>query len=329
MARTWGKWTEVKLDALSSYLHGFTTASKSARGTLYLDLFAGTPENYLRDDRRRLVGSAARALEVQPRLSKMIFCELEPGASQLRTSLTESYPDRVGDFEVVPGDCNVTMPRVLSRLDSGWRFAPAFAFIDQYSAEVRWETISSLARFKNADRNKVELWLFFGDGLIPRGAHTRGDEPAHPEFLERVDRMFGTTQWRELKRGRDEGLLEGHQLRSELVNLMRWRLEHDLGYATTLPLEVCNSRGAPIYTMIFATDHPAGDRIMKYILGNAERELREMRRRAKLRRLDEREEEDGVASLFTAESLYAPDEPEDVREPSLGPALRPWRYPET
>ncbi len=43
--RGWGYWTEAKLDILSNYLPAFTTASKKAGKTVYLDLFAGSAAN--------------------------------------------------------------------------------------------------------------------------------------------------------------------------------------------------------------------------------------------------------------------------------------------
>lgn len=43
--RPWGFWTESKLDMLSAYLPAFTTASKSAPSTVYLDLFGGQATN--------------------------------------------------------------------------------------------------------------------------------------------------------------------------------------------------------------------------------------------------------------------------------------------
>lgn len=43
MSDGWGGvWTDVKLDVLRKYLQAFTTPSKRARRTVYLDLFAGT-----------------------------------------------------------------------------------------------------------------------------------------------------------------------------------------------------------------------------------------------------------------------------------------------
>ena len=65
---------------------------------------------------------------------------MDANAKGLRIALTAEYPGRVADFKVVPGDCNLTVPAVLTRLaDLNW--APTFAFLDQQSTEVRWPTI--------------------------------------------------------------------------------------------------------------------------------------------------------------------------------------------
>ena len=39
--RSWGWWTEQKLDILGDYLVAFTKASTTAHASVYLDLFAG------------------------------------------------------------------------------------------------------------------------------------------------------------------------------------------------------------------------------------------------------------------------------------------------
>ncbi|MDE0319968.1 MAG: three-Cys-motif partner protein TcmP [Acidimicrobiaceae bacterium] len=107
--RSWGFWTEVKLDALAHYLPQFTTASRSARSTLYLDLFAGSVNNVRRDDEdRHFFGSTVRALETEPGFSTLRFFELDPNAAHLKKQLRERYPndDR---FRVIQGDCNKTI----------------------------------------------------------------------------------------------------------------------------------------------------------------------------------------------------------------------------
>src|ERR1041385_770265 len=77
-------------------------------------------------------------------------------------------------------------------------------------------------------------------------------------------------------RQRDE--LSGAEAREEYVNLMRWRLEHVLGYRWTHPLEVKNLRGGPLYHMILATDNQAGTEIISDLYGRAASEIPAMRR---------------------------------------------------
>lgn len=74
--------------------------------------------------------------------------------------------------------------------------------------------------------------------------------------------MFGTDIWLEALEAVRDDLLTGAGFRSELTNLMRWRLEHDLGYKTTLDFQVTNTSGSGMFDMIFATDHRAGEKIM-------------------------------------------------------------------
>lgn len=309
MARTWGPWSEVKLDSLEKYLAAFTRASSRAKGTLYLDLFAGGPDNQSRTDGQDIASSPVRALETQPHFSKCAFFELSPRAARgLETQLRDRYPGR--DITVRAGDCNVTCPeflRDLMRTAPGWRLAPAFAFVDQYAAEIEWSTLASLSGFKQPTRiglNKVELFLYFGDSFIPRGAHPdESGNPAFPNFAERVDRMFGNDKWRDDWVKRRDRVIDGTEFRDRLTNRMRWQLENDLGYRLTLPLSIVNRFNRPMYRMIFATDHAAGEKIMKSVFDGAHEAIDAMLRKAKADRLNE----NSPVGLFEAQpELYAP-----------------------
>lgn len=323
MERKWGDWSQVKLEALSRYLSAFTTASQKAKGTLYLDLFAGADENTLRGGGQPLLNSPRRALDARPPFNKVVLCELnEDDASNLDHSLHEEYPGR--DIVVLPGDCNKTMPKYLAsltRTSPGWRKAPVFAFLDQFSAEIHWETLETLSRFREGT-SKVELWMFFGDSFIPRGAYSEEGRPVNPQYAERVDRMYGTNQWRELAAGRSDRLLTGKQYKAELVNLMRWRIEKDLGYASTMPLQIVSERNQPLYNMIFATDHPVGTRIMSSVFAGAWKDLQDMKVRHKLAEKGKTDEMFGVESLFdvTPELMTR----STAVLPLLGPPQKPW-----
>ena len=58
-------------------------------------------------------------------------------------------------------------------------------------------------------------------------------------------------------------------MRAEFVNLYRWRLEQVLGYRSTHALQIVNTAGHPVYTLVFATDSTPGDTIMGHLYGSA------------------------------------------------------------
>jgi len=305
MPRSWGWWTEQKLDILGAYLSAFTRASKKAGQTVYLDLFAGQPDNVSRDrDPRIIRGSARRALEIRPPLTTMRFFELESQAERLKQRLASEYPDRADAFKVVPGDCNATIGAVLAEL-AGLNWAPTFAFLDQQSTEVHWTTIEALARHKRPDKWKTEIWLLCANGLLPRGLKVRMED-IDTAFGETMNRMFGTDVWVDALNGMRERMLSPCEFRGELTNLMRWRLERDLGYKTTLDFQVTNTGGSEIFNMIFATDHEAGEKIMSDLYNSARRLQPELRRRAQLQRKQEREEEKGTFGLFDLVDVASP-----------------------
>lgn len=319
--RGWGPWSQIKLNALEDYLNAFTTASISTR-TLYLDLFAGAPQNFERGTGRVILGSGHRALSADPAFNRVVLCELQPNtAARLEKTLREAYPDR--DLVVLAGDCNIEVPNYLNTLSIDWRrYAAVFAMVDQYSAEITWDTLRYLSQWRLNQRGfKVELWLYFGHGLLPRGLKLTGDAP-DPEYAARVDAMFGTDQWRELWNARHDNVIDGAQFRAELVNLMRWRLQHELGYATTIPLEFTNTTNHPIYTVIFATSNDTGHKIMTDVFAKHGVALERMRKLAQAERQIAKEEQGLFGAEEVADMLMGTSQ---GREPLL-PPIEPMRY---
>jgi three-Cys-motif partner protein len=296
--RDWGYWTEQKLQMLNDYLPAFTTACKyKARGTtVYLDLFAGEYRNLSRTTGEPISGSPKVALDARPAFTKIMLFELPPHAARLEADLRGDYPDR--DFKVWPGDCNTQIDAALAELAAcGLQWAPTFAFVDQYAAEVQWTTLEKLAAFKRRTRTKVELWLLFADSMLPRGLKAE-DPKAVEDFATRIDAMYGCGDWSEPYLDKQAGLLTPAHLRSEWVNLMRWRLENVLGYGTTHAFQMRNTRGIPIYQMLFATDNDTGNKIMSAIYRKAARQQPEMRAQAVAAMQAKREKEDGYGGLF-------------------------------
>jgi three-Cys-motif partner protein len=272
-------------------------------------------------------GSARRALETIPPFTVLRFFELAGRAAALKAALGAEYPDSCDRFQVVPGDCNATIAAALAELaDFNW--APTFAFLDQQSTEVHWRTLQRLARHKREDKWKTELWLLCASGLLPRGLRLR-TEAIDTTTADRMSAMFGTDAWTEALDARRAGELSGADFRSELTNLMRWRLEQDLGYKTTLVFKVTNTAGSEIFDMIFATDHWAGEKIMKDVYSAAERRQPALRQKAQLQRRQAREEHKGCYGLFDLDEL-APHKPDEslfeVKSEQL-PPHPPYRRP--
>jgi three-Cys-motif partner protein len=256
---TWGPWSERKLEILRNYLRAFTTASRGKSSeALYLDLFAGSWLNRRRDAEGTFPGSSQIAMTTRPAFTKLAFFELPAKAERLRDTLRTEAP---GDhrWSVFGGDCNLEIEGALTNLEK-WRVMPSFAFIDPRGLQVDWATIERLAAWK-ADRAwKVELWILF-PGPAPARVVGLGNEGS----AEAIDRVFGSRDWRAIARNKSLGRLAPRAERASYVNLYRWRLENELGYAKTHSLELTTRRGTPVYTMVFATDHPAGGRIMSHV----------------------------------------------------------------
>ena len=276
MARAWGFWTRGKLEILTNYLNAFTTASKSVNERIYLDLFAGQPENIDSDTGAQIAGSAQVVLSVaDPPFTRLRFFELDH-AADLAAALHSQAQDR--DVEVYEGDCNERIRDALDEL-AVWRWAPTFAFLDPNGPDYRWSTLEQLAVFKRGSRYKVELWILFPEPMFVRFLRVDGG-PVRQEDAGRITSMYGTEEWIRIYEHRLAGVVTPGDARAEYVNLMRWRLEAEFGYRWTHSFEVKNRRGNPIYHMIFATDNQAGNDIMEHLYGQAARDFPTMREEA-------------------------------------------------
>jgi len=195
----------------------------------------------------------------------------------------------------VPGDCNEELPRLLAEMPHDLRWFPTFAFLDPFGIELRWNTIRALADHKRERTYKVELFLLFATPAIMRIAGL-APEKAVADADARLTGLFGSEDWQPIVEARRRQLIGGDQAREAFVNIMRWRLAHDLGYQRTHVLEFKNTRGTPLYHMVFASDHAAGDRIMASIYATAANRNQDMAQ-------DARAHKTGVQSSFAASEV--------------------------
>lgn len=288
---------------LSDYLPAFTVASQRSPARVYLDLFAGTDHNESRETGERIRGSLRRALETTPEFTVVRGFELSPQrASSLEAAYRTEFPSR--DLRIFPGDVHNSLGQALSELaatrDPDLQRAATFAFVDPDGVEARWSLLKMLAGHKHPASTKVELFILLASSQIGRVVHDRLD----PQDLERaellISNLFGTDGWRPILDARRRNRLDAPQARDELTNLMRWRLETDLGYKYTHTVRLTNTHGTPLYDMVFATDHDVGHKIMKDVYKKAAGRFPQMRQQARARLKDKAASEIGDEGLFSS-----------------------------
>jgi three-Cys-motif partner protein len=311
-------WTRNKLDILAGYLSAFNQASYlRASERLYIDLMAGEPTNRDKDTGEEFDGSARLGLQASPPFTRLAFCEWPVKAAVLEADLRHRHPTR--DFQVYPGDCNQTIDRVLADL-APWRWAPTFVFVDQQAAEIHWQTLIKLAAFRTGER-KAELWILMSPAEIIRGV--TGSNGA--TFSARVDALYGSSTWRRIQDARWRDSITAEEYRDEMVNLLRWQLEQDLRYSMTARIPMNMTNNMPLYDMVFATDHPVGNKIMTHLYQNAARREPGMIQEAKARAKRQREDRAGMVPMFEMEPPEATVESIAWEpSPSWDPSTAPW-----
>ena len=174
---------------------------------------------------------------------------------------------------------------------------------------MSWHTLQRLSTWRQG-KTKTEMWI-----LLPEPALERvlGLEGVERDTAERLTRLFRSKDWVKIHRCRQAGKLTAEATRAEYVNLLRWRLQHKLGYAKTHPLALGNVNDAPMYTMVFATDHAAGSQIMKDVYGHAKvHEIPGLRSQALAHRQKTRDQEAGRERLFNLPPTLAASRYEEV-----------------
>ncbi|MFC1999760.1 three-Cys-motif partner protein TcmP [Chloroflexota bacterium] len=258
-------WTFKKLDILEEYLAAYVTATKKAwgQGIHYIDLFAGCGENEDKRTGTKRKGSPLLALGLQPGFHGYHFVEEKKEyLESLREHIAE-YPVEIQRrVKIYPGDCNSEVNQVLTNIPQE---SPTFAFLDPYATELHWATIERLALHKRPPGNKIELFILFSYNMALVRLLARDTELADTRgFLQVVERVMPTnSNWRTKYEDRAFGVITQHELRRKFVEDYLKGLE-SLGYKHVPPPYLMRSDNRrPLYFLFFATDHPAGVRIME------------------------------------------------------------------
>jgi three-Cys-motif partner protein len=289
-----GPWAREKLNALSEYLDFYTKVLKNQhwlRGTIYIDAFAGPGWAKVRRAPRSsyrqaedffddvvpmgevaeeaddfLKGSPRVALDIGNPFSSYTFIERNPlRVAELNALVREYGPGR--NVVVKEGDASTELLAILAtRTD--WRSYRGVVFVDPFGMHIPWSTLEALAETK-----VFEVIINFPLAMaIQRFLVRSGDIPAN--WAATLDEFFGSPDWREHAYGAKDDLFGSStsKLEDSGKRLLVWyleRLKEAFGHVSPAKL-IRNTKGGPLYYLIWAGPHPKGLDGAKHILGKGE-----------------------------------------------------------
>lgn len=259
-----GIWTRQKLDVLRDYIYFFTTALKNRNFNLhYADAFAGTgsqdtrtalnQENLLQPE--VFDGSARVALSAKQKFDVYHFNDISQEHVASLAKIADEYSDT--DVKITQLDGNVFVREFCASLGSNDR---AVLFIDPYSTELDWHTLSYVA-----DSGRIDLWMLFPLSALLRMTPRDG---LKPEWVERVTKLLGTDEWiSELYKKKEEPLMQdlfGEEVSEEGIErlnvdgvsrFVRKRLEEQFSFVAE-PIRLYGQKG-PLFLFLFAVSNPS------------------------------------------------------------------------
>jgi three-Cys-motif partner protein len=292
-----GPWAREKLDALGQYLNFYTTVLKKQRhwlrGTIFFDAFAGPGLSRIRTKEKAhapagffdteievgafeiafLKGSPRVALDIPNPFTHYIFVERDPKRIIELNALKAQYEGNRA-IVVQEHDANVALNEWLtSGID--WRAYRAVVFLDPFGMQVPWRTIEALAATR-----AVEVLINFPLGMaINRLLKRSGD--IDPGWQDSLDEFFGSPELRTIayEEGSDLFGVRRDKADDAELRILDWyrsRLKNAFGHVSTARL-IKNTRGNPLYHLIWAGPNETGLKGAEYILSKGERTIRKRR----------------------------------------------------
>lgn len=279
---TVGPWAKQKLDALESYLAAYHTVMKYQPFKLiYIDAFAGAGWSKVRghgpsdaqlnqlidveeavEEEEFIAGSPVRALETSRGFDQYYFFDADPRRAELLAGLQAQYPGK--QIHVTIGDANAGVQKLARRFHKS-PDARGVAFLDPYGPNLHWATVKALAETRH-----VDVIINFPLAMAINRLITR-DGQIPDTWSSLLDDCFGTHDWHDLVYERATDLFGAESSRKSegaaerLLALYHGRLKAQFGHVVT-PSLVRNTRGAPLYYLLWAASHCRGAPIAEHIM---------------------------------------------------------------
>jgi three-Cys-motif partner protein len=290
-----GPWSREKLNCLGQYLHAYTTILRRQgfKGYFYVDAFAGPGSLRVRSERTRdpaqlslleaamnaardageaayIAGSPRVALGIEHPFTDYVFIELDQSRVRELEDLKRAHAEL--RIHIRRQECNRYLLDLLLKMKGDWRRWRGVVFLDPFGMQVPWSTLAKLG-----ETGAIEVFINFPVGMAIQRLLKRSGQFTDQE-RKKLDEYFGTTEWFDLLYRHEQDLMGDNveKIADSGDVLVRWyrkRLKEIFGYVSAAR-EIRNTKGRPLYYLIFAGPSRTGARIAEDILRQGARVVR-------------------------------------------------------
>lgn len=257
-----GYWTEMKLQILQEYAYAYAQVLKSQRSikhVAYVDGFAGAGAHISKESGEVIAGSPTRALSIQPRFTHYHFIDLNETRAQ---RLRDMAPQK--DVSVHHGDCNEVLLKKVFPECRYEDYRRALCLLDPYDLNPNWEVVETAGKMRS-----VEIFLNFMIMDANMNVLKKNPDSVAPDQAQRMTKFWGDDSWRTLAYRTEQGLfgpMEEKDTNEAVIAAYRKRLKEVAKFQfVPQPLPMCNTRGAVVYYLFFASNNATGNTIAEHI----------------------------------------------------------------
>lgn len=250
--------TAEKLTYIKKYMAAYLVATQKIKIRYFIDGFAGTGKCILCDERcdseggkcncgkgKEVDGSALLVLKDKNCFSKYFFIELNKNNSGIMNDFINKEIDesRRSKISINNGDCNKLIPVVMEKFN-GW--ASCLTLLDPEGAELDWNTIKSLSKFK-----RMDLFILYPyDMALVRLVKDYGSK---------LDRFYGSKGWKSIF----DSATSVEQRRTDLLKFYIDNLKKlGLQFISYKIIRRKNREGKRLYHLILASRNKVATKIM-------------------------------------------------------------------
>jgi three-Cys-motif partner protein len=251
-----GKWSEDKLRILRKYLAPYSRIMNRHRFKYaYIDAFAGSGLHVTKNEKRIVPGSPLEAMMVEPPFDEYYFIEMD----KKKSAMLEKQVKDKGNVHIFSGDCNEILIKDVFPQVRYEDYRRAICFLDPYNIGLDWEVLLNAGKMRS-----IEIILNFS--IMDINRNLKRKKPRE-EDIDRMNRFWGDETWRDYLFQTEPGLFgdifERIPGNTPITRAFQERLKIKAGFKyVPEPIAMCNTKGAVVYFLFFASQNQAGNKII-------------------------------------------------------------------